>query len=220
VKCKVWLNFSYKLQWFVFGYETLHSSVKKDLNSIFLSVLDYWTKRIAWREKERKRVLNARVCVCVCLCGRVCTWVCRGREKDKECVSEFVCVCMCVRESVCVCERVCVRERVCVWVCVWERVCVRESVCLNLCVWVCMCVRESVCVHAWTRVKIVRSARNGPQKNSILIIYSSYYKYINVLVIEKKSCPQRETQHRGSWFAKWWEWSDNVVFPFKKICLT
>ena len=65
---------------------------------------------------------------------RVCVYV-RGTEKERERVSEWVCVCVsvCVLVRVCVRVCLCVLERECVCVCV----CVSESVCVLVCVCVC-----------------------------------------------------------------------------------
>ena len=56
-------------------------------------------------------------------------WRETGRERGKQGLRDFVCVCVRKGESVCVCLCVCVCA--CVCMCVWERVCV--YVCVHMC---------------------------------------------------------------------------------------
>ena len=79
---------------------------------------------VCLRESERQSVYLS-----ACVTERVCVYVC-------VCVSVYECVC--VRERVCMCE--------CVYVCVCVCMCVFVYMCECVCVCVCMCVCVYVCV--------------------------------------------------------------------------
>ncbi len=61
----------------------------------------------AWRNGEKKETKRVRTCVCVCVTERLCVWLCVWQ---RDCVCMSVCLCLYLCVSAWVCECVCVRS--------------------------------------------------------------------------------------------------------------
>ena len=125
-------------------------------------------------------------CVCVCV-----------RKRERVCV--FVCVCVCVCVRVCVCARVQACVHACVGVCLFMWVCMYACVCV--CVCVCICVCDYICVTTWMPFTESQIKLNMNSNDTVTVtnIKKSNDSVGSLWIVDSGSPASCRTALLGSW---------------------